>query len=193
MNSFVYMAQVCEHLADFEKALTYASAALETDLTKAGTHNPSDRIIACLILGRAHVALRHIAKGAAAFESAAAQAHRYGYYLWECFALRDLKTLILDQKLGHSNDSDIVHGSRRLGAALRCLNIKGPATVLSSMLKGCDATQLMALPAPDEDYQIIYEVETAETALRQELQGLRLKELRKRAREAGVDEEALED
>jgi lambda repressor-like predicted transcriptional regulator len=36
-------------------------------------------------------------------------------------------------------------------------------------------------------------VETAETALRQELQGLRLKELRKRAREAGVDEEALEN
>jgi len=113
MNSFVYMAQVCEHLADVEKALNYASAALETDLTKAGTHNPSDRIIACLILGRAHVALGHIAKGAAAFESAATQAHRYGYYLWECFALRDLKSLILDQKLGHSNDSDIVHGSRR--------------------------------------------------------------------------------
>ena len=103
--------------------------------------------------GRAHAALGHTAEAAAAFESAAEEAHRYGYFLWEVFALRDLKLLVLDG-MDHSE-----HGSRRLGAALRLL--KGPASTLSPMLKGCDAAQLIALAPPDSAYVVVYEEESA--------------------------------
>ena len=185
MNPFVYIAQVCEKLGEHDKMLVYTTAALETDLTKAGTQLPSDRTHAYSMRGRAHAALGHTAEAAAAFESAAEEAHRYGYFLWEVFALRDLKLLVLDG-MDHSE-----HGSRRLGAALRML--KGPASTLSPMLKGYDdAAQLMALPPPDSACVVVYEEESAETSLRRELSGLKLKALRQRAKAAGMSADGLE-
>ena len=188
LNPMVYTAQVCEKLGEHGKTLIYAAAALETDLTKGGTRLPSDRIPAYSLRGRAHAALGHTTEAAVAFESAADEAHRYGFFLWEMFALRDLKLLVLDG-MGHSD-----HGSRRLGAVLRLL--KGPDTMLNPMLKGCDAVQLMALPPPDSACIVVYgqgEEDPAVTVLRQELSGLKLKALKSRARELGVSEEALED
>ena len=141
----------------------YTAAALETDLTKAGTTLPTSRIHAYLMQGRAHVALGHVAEGAASFESAAEEAHRYGFFLWEVFALRDLKLLVLDE-MGHGE-----HGSRRLGAAVRALKADRAGS-LRPMLKGLDATELLSLPAPDTSYRVVYKAEDSSTlALRQEL------------------------
>jgi hypothetical protein len=156
--------------------LAYTAAALEADLTKAGTHFPGERIKAYLIQGRARASLGHTAAAAASFESAAEEAHRYGYFLWEAFALRDLKLLVLDG-MGHSE-----HGSRRLGAALR--QLKGPASALSPMLKGLDPAELTALPVAEAACRVVYEVEEEDPvveALRQELSGLKLMALQKRA------------
>ena len=139
-NPFLYIAQVCEKLGEHQQTLVYTAAALETDLTKAGTTLPTSRIHAYLMQGRAHVALGHVAEGAASFESAAEEAHRYGFFLWEVFALRDLKLLVLDE-MGHGE-----HGSRRLGAAVRALKAD-PAGSVRAMLKGLDATELVSLPA----------------------------------------------
>ena len=99
----------------------------------------------------------------------------------------DLKLDVLDT-IGHAD-----HGSRRLGAALR--KLKGPADQLTQFLRGLDAPALMALAPPDDGYCVVYETEQqpAATALRQELQAMRLRELRKRARDSGVDADALEE
>eukprot|EP01046_Picozoa_sp_COSAG06_P063118 COSAG06_NODE_14526_length_1149_cov_3.281905_1_plen_383_part_11 len=88
--------------------------------------------------------------------------------------------------MGHSE-----HGSRRLGAALR--QLKGPASALSPMLKGLDAAELTALPPPDASYSVVYgDEDSAETTLRRELSGLKLKELRQRAKAAGMCADELE-
>ena len=101
---------------------------------------------------RAYVALDHTAEGAASFESAAEEAHRYGFFLWEVFALRDLKLLVLDE-MGHGE-----HGSRRLGAAVRALKAD-PAGSVKSMLQGLDVAELSSLPPPDTSYGVVYEAE----------------------------------
>ena len=104
----------------------------------------------------------------------------------EAFALRDLKLCVLDA-MGHAD-----HGSRRLGAVLRKLS--SPAELLTPMLKGLDAAALLALDAPEGGYELVYEIEHGSmVALRQELECLGLRELRRRAKEAGVEEEALEE
>ena len=192
LNTFVCTAQICEKFGEHDKTLIYAAAALDTDLTKAGTELPSERIFAYLLQGRAHAALGQTTEAAASFESAADEAHRYGYFLWEAFALRDLKLLVLDG-MGDGDGHHGHHGSQRLGAALR--QLKGPADKLTPMLKGCDAAQLMALPPPDGAFTVVYpeQEDPAVAALRQELTGLKLKKLKSRARELGVSEEALND
>ena len=105
--------------------------------------------------------------------------------------------IVLNQdQMGHGE-----HASRRLGAVLRLL--KGPAEKLSPLLKGLDAAELMALPAPDASYEVAYEPEVppiaeAEApqtvaALRRELSGLRLMGLHKRAVAEGVPSAATDD
>jgi hypothetical protein len=184
-NLFVYIAQVLEQFGEHEETLLYTAAALETDHTKAGTQLPSDRINAYLIQGRAFAALGLIGKAAAAFESAAGDAHRYGFFLWEVFALRDLKLLVLDD-MGHSE-----HGSRRLGASLRQLT--GPASMLSPMLKGLDAPELMALPPPDRAYRVVFEeASPRQQELRNELQELKVGALSRRAVTEGVTSDELD-
>ena len=118
-------------------ALENATAGLETGFTTGGTTLPVTRVLLQSTQGRAHAALGHVAAAAAALEAAAKDAHRYELWLYEAFALRDLKLLVLDQ-MGHGE-----HGSRRLGAALRLL--KGPARCLTPMLKDLDTEELMSL------------------------------------------------
>ena len=74
------------------------------------------------------------------------------------------------------------HGSRRLGAALR--QLVGPSEMLTPLLKGLDANELMALPAPDAGYIVVCEAEDlTKIELVAELSVLKLKALKQRARE----------
>ena len=95
--------------------------------------------------GRALAALGRTSEAASAFETAAEVAHDHGLWLYEAFALRDLKLCVLDA-MGHGE-----HGARRLGAALR--QLVGPADLLTPMMKGLDAAELMTLPAPEAEYK----------------------------------------
>jgi hypothetical protein len=185
MSLFLAVAAVCEKYQEYERALPYLDAALSTDLTRAGNHLPISRVQHSLLKGRVLAALGRKAEAAETLEGTAEEAHRYGIRMCEVFALRDLKLGVLDD-LGHGE-----HASRRLGAVLRLL--KGPAEKLTELLKGLDAGALMALPPPDPSYRVVYEVDSSDTALRRELEGLKLKELRKRARDADVDSSQLED
>eukprot|EP01052_Picozoa_sp_SAG31_P018719 SAG31_NODE_1338_length_8731_cov_14.189643_1_plen_1748_part_10 len=187
LNLFIYLAMVCERFDQHEKVLEYTTAAMEPDLEKAGCETPMVRVISLTIQGRAHAALGQHSKAAQGFETAAKEAHQHGLWLLEAYALCDLKLLVLD-KMGHGE-----HGSRRLGAVLRLLT--GPAETLTPLLKGpgLDAGELMSLAAPEVGFSVAYIEEDAEVvALRQELQGLRVSGLQRRAVAAGVDDAQLE-
>ena len=72
--------------------------------------------------------------------------------------------------------------------------LKGPAEKLSPLLKGLDAAELMALPAPDASYEVAYgQSEPALTALQTELRGMKLMALHKRAVAEGVPSAATDD
>eukprot|EP01046_Picozoa_sp_COSAG06_P104350 COSAG06_NODE_50541_length_318_cov_0.671233_1_plen_105_part_11 len=61
------------------------------------------------------------------------------------------------------------------------------------MLKGLDVAELLSLPPPDTSYRVVYEAEDSGTvALRQELGGLRLMALQKRAASACISDAKLE-
>eukprot|EP01046_Picozoa_sp_COSAG06_P043972 COSAG06_NODE_5849_length_3246_cov_5.579600_1_plen_1082_part_11 len=186
-NVFLMLAAVCDKLGGHpEDVLLYAAAALESDITKAGNSLPTNHVQAQLMRGRAYFALGRTGDAITAFEAAAELAHRYGLWFYEVLVCRDLKQLALDP-LGHSE-----HGSRRLGAALR--QLVGPSEMLTPLLKGLDANELMALPAPDAGYIVVCEAEDhTKTELVAELSVLKLKALKKRAREEGVSEELIED
>ena len=79
-------------------------------MLKGATTLPSTRAELYSIRGRALAALGQTAEAGVAFEAAADDAHRYGFFLLEAFALRDLKVHVLDD-MGHGE-----HGSRRVGA-----------------------------------------------------------------------------
>ena len=188
-NSFVSLAAVSEKLGRHDEALTYATAGLVPDSAKCGTTLPTERVLLQSIQARALAALGRGSDAGALFESAAEEAHRYGLFLFEAFALRDLKVLVLDRSptMGHGD-----HGSRRLGAALRQLT--GPAEQLTPLLDGLDAAELMAQSNPKPGYQIVYEPAAPKlTALQRELQALKVSTLRKRAISDGVDEDAMEE
>jgi hypothetical protein len=203
MNAFVSCAAVCELIGRPSEALTYTEAGLLPDRDKAGTIMPVARVMLLSMQARSLVALGRQAEAGRVFEAAAAEAHGYGLYLYEAFALRDLKLLVLDEL----SQSDGEHGSRRLGAALRLLT--GPAELLTPLLESdaLDAAELMALPPPNSAHEVVYEAEPepeteaskekeapAVAALRAELEGMRLMALHRRAEEeTGVDPAAIED
>jgi len=185
-NWFLSCAAVSAKLGRHNESLAYAVAGLVPDFTKGGTSIPMTRILLMTLQANALAALGRKGKAGAVFEAAADEAHRAGMFLYEAFALRDLKVNVLDG-MGHGE-----HGSRRVGAVLRRLT--GPAELLTGLLGGLDAAELMALPEPEASYRVLYEQEDpAVVALRQELSGLRLKELRKRAQRTGLSEVELED
>eukprot|EP01043_Picozoa_sp_COSAG02_P005076 COSAG02_NODE_135_length_34565_cov_80.368856_30_plen_1468_part_00 len=147
-NLFVTIASAWQKIGRHDKALKYATAGLNPDLTEGGTTGPTSRVTLMLIQGRAHAALGRTSDAGMAFTSAANEAHTYGLHLYEMQALRDLKLSVLDN-LGHGD-----HGARKLGAVLRLL--KGSAEQLTPMLKGLDSSELMALPPPDANYSVVY-------------------------------------
>jgi lambda repressor-like predicted transcriptional regulator len=184
---FFSAAAACEKLGDAERVLLYADAGLSRDLKRSGCQLPTQRCALSSLRGRALATLGQFAEAGRTLEDTASEAHRYDLRLYEIYALLDLKLLVLDD-MGHGD-----HASRRLGAVLRLLSGQSPET-LTPLLKGLDAAELMALPPPVADYKIVYETEdSAVAALREELQGMRLKELRKRARAAGLTEDELDD
>eukprot|EP01045_Picozoa_sp_COSAG04_P023187 COSAG04_NODE_2718_length_3687_cov_4.212375_1_plen_857_part_10 len=183
-NLFVFLACACEKLELHERVLVYTAAGLETDPTKAGTELPSNRVLLQSLAGRAYVALGRTAEAATAFEAAAEEGHRTGFWLLEAYALRDLQLSVLEP-LGHGG-----HGRRRLGAALR--QLKGPASALTAVLKGLNAAELMALPDPDPGYKVVLVEDDEDGELRAQLSAMKLSALRKRAKAGGVDEDAME-
>eukprot|EP01046_Picozoa_sp_COSAG06_P090224 COSAG06_NODE_36564_length_445_cov_1.329480_1_plen_147_part_11 len=134
MGSVLYaVASVCEKLEAYDQALPYLDAALSTDLTKAGRKLSTSRVALIDLKGRVLAALGRTAEAGSVLEAAAEEAHRYGIWLYEALALRDLKLCVLDE-MSHGD-----HGSRRLGAVLRLL--KGPAVKLTPLLSSLDAAE----------------------------------------------------
>eukprot|EP01043_Picozoa_sp_COSAG02_P065409 COSAG02_NODE_9860_length_2089_cov_1.629648_1_plen_545_part_01 len=148
-NLFYAAAAVCEKFGDYERSLDYVDAALSSDIKRAGTRFPTSRVTSQLLRGRVLFSLGRTPEAAKALEGAAGEAHKFGFRLYEAYALRDLKLFVLDD-MGHGD-----HASRRLGAVLRLL--KGPPEKLAPLLKGLDPAELMALPAPDAGYEVRYE------------------------------------
>ena len=193
-NWFLACGWVAAKFDRHTEALAYAVAGLVPDHEKAGTTLCTSRVLLMTIQANALAGLGRKAEAGAVFEAAADEAHRVGVFLYEVFALRDLKLHMLDG-MGHSQ-----HASRRLGVALRLLG--GPAELLTPLLDGLDAADLMALPEPEPGYSYEVRFEEAEaeasedsaaTELRQELQGMRLTELRQRVMMAGVDADTIDD
>ena len=182
-NLLVNMSCVWEKIGRHEDALRYATAALENDVAHSGTVNPSVRTLAHMVQGRAHAALGRAQAAADAFEAAVELADKYGLWLYQALALKDLKLCVLD-RLGHGE-----HGSRRLGAALRLL--VGPAEMLTPVMDGLDAAELIALSPPSRVH-ITYSC-GEDVSLRADLSALKLKALKRRAREDGISAELLED
>ena len=221
MNPFWLCALVCEQHGHHAKGLEYAQAAKNSEFKTAGHAQPIMHCLAGITYGCLCAKLwRRTSEAASAFEAAAEEAHQYGLCLLEVFAIRDLKLCVLDA-MGHAE-----HASRRLGAALRQLT--GPAELLTPMLKGLDAVELMSLPAPEAGYTVLYETEEDGSAAmppasgdsesaselaegvpperaahvaakgpdvtgHSQLSGLKLSALKRRAREVGVREKALEE
>eukprot|EP01045_Picozoa_sp_COSAG04_P006491 COSAG04_NODE_320_length_16877_cov_26.485401_2_plen_419_part_00 len=188
MNAFCFLAAVCEKFGANDRALEYIDAALSTDLKRAGTHLPLSRLVASILRGRVLAALGRTADAGNALEAAAKEAHRLGVRFYEAQALMELKLLVLDP-MGHGD-----HGSRRLGAVLR--RLQSPAEMLTPLLKGLDAAELVALPPPEAGYTVAYgsgESEEAASSLRSELEAMRVMPLHKRALSEGVPAGVLED
>ena len=84
------------------------------------------------------------------------------------------------------------YGSRRLGAVLRLLT--GPVESLQPLMKGLSAAKLIALPPPEAGYHVEFKIEEpSDSKLHNDLSALKLKALKQRAREMGVEEQQLED
>lgn len=192
-NLFYPLAAAAEKLGAFEKSLQYIDAGLSTDIErKAGTTLPITRALFSILRGRVLAALGRQAEAGATLEAAAVELRRLGLWASEVIALFHLQLCVLN-KLGQSHSE---HGFRRLGAALR--RLKGPAEKLNQLIDGLDAAELMSLPPSDREYNIEYGGCTgretdANAGLRSELQAMRFKQLRQRAKASGVDNELLED
>ena len=181
-NSFLGCAYVCEKLGYHEEALKYALAGQNDDFTRAGTTLPLSRVLLQSVEARSLAALGRQNEAGPVFEAAAEECHQYGLHLYGAFALRDLKVFVLDE-MGHGD-----HASRRLGSVLRSL--AAPPELLTPLLDGLNAAEMMAMPEPDPSYSVLYHSESENSAideLARELQGIRLMALYRRAEVAAVD------
>ena len=187
MSPHLLAGLVAEKYGQLDQALAFAAVIHDVDPVRGGDHKASAHILGNCVKGRVLQRQGQTAEAACAFEAAVDQAEKVGMPLLCAFALRDLKLFVLDE-VGHGE-----HGSKRLGAVLR--GLKDPAEMFTPLLGGLDAAELMALPPPGTSYHIVYTVaeDSATAALRKELDGLRLKDLRKKAKEFGVDEDTVED
>jgi hypothetical protein len=110
INTYLSCAAVCEKLGRHDDVLKYAVAGLTPCFDKARTTLPFVRVLLQSIQARALAALGRKAEAGASFEGAAHEARRCGLFLFEAFALRDLKVCVLDETC-HAEQA-----SRRLGA-----------------------------------------------------------------------------
>eukprot|EP01048_Picozoa_sp_COSAG05_P005354 COSAG05_NODE_315_length_11604_cov_8.336375_4_plen_489_part_00 len=180
------VAMAAEKYGFDDLALQFCEEIHTVDHHLGGDPKPTSHILAHLVKGRILAQRGQTSAASTAFEAAAAQARALQLWLLEVLAVLDLKLFLLDD-LGHGE-----HGARRLGAVLRLL--QGPAELLTPMLKGLDAAELMGLAEPEADYTVVYEAQDAGmAALRQELQSMRVIALQKRAVEDGVDSDTIED
>ena len=178
-------ALTCEERGLDDEALTYIAAIVSPgDITIGGDPKPTSVILAYCAKGRILARRDDLKAAAESFEEAAQKAESLELPLLTMFALRDLKLCVHD-RMGHSE-----HSARRLGAVLRRLT--SPVSKLTALLQGLDAAELMALPAPDANYSLDYPCEDSTAADRQEYLGLRLKDLRKLTKEAGISAHELE-
>ena len=113
---------------------------------------------------------------------------KHELWLLTAFALRDLKLCVLDG-MGHGD-----HCAKRLGAVLRRLG--GSAASLSKLLSGLDVAAMMALPAPESGYKIVFAeakppalaaLRTEDSVVR-ELEGMRVTALQKHAENERVEQ-----
>ena len=176
-------AQALESYGMDDEALKFVNVIHDLDPNLGGDPKVTSHILAYCIKGRILARRGQAQAAAAAFEAAVAQSEELELWLLTVFALRDLKLFVLD----HGEHGE--HGARRLGLALR--RLKDPA---DRFLNGMGAGELMALPPPDAAYAFEYpqEESTEEATLRQEYGGLRLKDLRTCAREAGMPADMIE-
>jgi hypothetical protein len=181
-STLLLAALACEDYGLDEEAQRFIAAIFDP---VGGDPKPTSIILAYCVRGRILARRNELKAAAEAFEEAAKQAESYQLWLLVALAYLDLKLHVLDT-IGHGD-----HGSRRLGAVLRRLT--GPVSKLTPLLQGLDAAEMITLPPPDASYRVEYpRQESTGAGLRREYEGLRLKELRKRAKDAGMTGDAIE-
>ena len=181
-------ALACERHGMDDEALGFVAVIHDLNPNLGGDPKPTSHIMGYCLKGRVMARRGELKAAAGAFEEAVSRSEKYELWLLTAFALRDLKLFVLDD-LGHGG-----HGSARLGAVLR--RLEGSAGSLSAVLSGLDVAAMVQLEPPDSSYEVAYPKGTDDSplgALRQELESMRLKDLRSRARGSGVDDDALED
>ena len=188
LNWFMSAGAVAAKPGRHREALEFATAGLVPEFVKAGTTLPQSRVVLMTMQANALAALGRKAEAGVIFNAAADEAGLVGLWLYQAFALRDLKVQILDE-MGHGASD---HGARCLGAVLRRLT--GPAALLSPLLGGLDADELMTLPEPEPGYKLVFDGMTTDhqDLGASQLQGLRLSELTKRATSAGIAQDAID-
>ena len=130
-------AEVCELLDRPADALLYVARALRVDESDPTTDmRPTTYARGHALRGRVLAAQGKGVEAEKAFEEAVEVSHRTGLRLLEMFALRDLKTHVLDRD-GRSRE-----GIQRLKSLLA--EMKGPPAELTKLLgKGLDADTIL--------------------------------------------------
>ena len=141
---FLLAAQVCEKLEQPNDALLYVAKALHYDPSKGSKDwrertddcRPTTHAQANALRGRVLASLGKKEQAEAALEEAVAISSKHGLWLFEMFALRDLKKCILDAD-GRGDE-----GIKRLKAVMQ--KMKGPPAELTKLLGGgLDAEEIL--------------------------------------------------
>ena len=120
-------AEVCEKLQRPDDALLYLAKVLDGDPQDPNTDlRPTARAHGFTLRGRLLAGQGKKAEAEAAFEEAVGISHRAGLRLLEMYALRDLKSCVLD------GDGREQEGIRRLTAVLK--EMRGPPDQLAKLL-----------------------------------------------------------
>ena len=136
-NLLLLAAEVCEKLDRHDDALLYVAKALHNDPNDPfSDRRPTTQALGHSLRGRVLASQGKAAEAEAAFEEAVEAAHSKDLWLFEMFALRDLKKHVLDAD-GRSDE-----GNRRLKGVLQ--KMKGPPAELTKLLGGgLDAEEIL--------------------------------------------------
>jgi tetratricopeptide (TPR) repeat protein len=179
VTNLVWPALALEKLGQYDKALQWATKALNKDQTQGGCPAGRTHSLAHRCRGRILAAAGQMDNAREAFEAAVSCIKHRGYWLLEALALNDLNEHVLRDGSDH-----------RLNLMLR--KLVGPTESLEALMKAqpgpCDRSLAEAQVGVD-----VAEVEDSATAaLREEVQGMQLRALQQRAT-AEVDDEARVD